>query len=232
MRRSLCRLLLALTALALTSLTAAPADDPPPPKNPEDLVKKVSAAARKEDFKTVRHYLTGDARDWLAFIERSLDLHARLEKALEAKFGKAPKGPTARPPFTREQLSAFFDLRLKGSRVEGDRAVLTVALAGDAKRTLKTYAIPGKGGWKLFMLAIGFGPPEPGEEIDLSTDRIRDALAGEWENVRGWNDRLKRFTERVEAGEFITREEAEKGYRKDVQRATAVTKDKKATKDE
>ena len=38
-------------------------------------------------------------------------------------------------------LRTFFDLRLKGSKVEGDRAVLKVAIADDAKRTLKTYAV-------------------------------------------------------------------------------------------
>jgi hypothetical protein len=223
--------LLALAGLALASLTAARADDLLPAKGPEDLIEKVSAAARNQDFKTVRHYLTGDARDWLAFIEQSLDLHARLEKALDAKFGKAPKGSTLRPPFTREQLSVFFDLRLKGSKVEGDRAILQVAVAADVKRTLRTYAVPGKGGWKLFMIALGFGPPEPGQEIDLSTDKMRGDLAKEWENVRGWNARLKKFTEKVEAGEFITREEAEKSYRKDVLRAKEATKNKDETKD-
>jgi hypothetical protein len=230
MRSTLCRFFFGLAVLALTSLTAARADDPLPAKDPEDLVKKVSEAARNKDFKTVRHYLTGDARDWLAFIEQSLDLHARLEKALDARFGKAPKGTIVRPPFTREQLSVFFDLRLKGSKVEGDRAVLQVAVAGDAKRTLRTYAVHGKEGWKLFMIALGFASAEPGEEIDLSTDRMRGDLAKEWDNVRGWIARLKKYTEKVEAGEFITREEAEKSYRKDVLQAKEV-KDKKEKKD-
>jgi len=224
-------LLFAPAALVLAGFTTARADDPPPARDPEDLVKKVSAAARGKDFKTVRHYLTNDARTWLAFIEQGLDLHARLEKALDAKFGKAPKGTAVRPPFTREQLSVFFDLRLKGSKREEGRAVLTVSVAADARRTLKTYALPGEGGWKLFMIAVGFASPEPGEVLDLSTDRIKAALAKELDGGRAWNDRLKLFTRRVEGGEFLTREDAEKGYRKDVLRAKEATKDGKQTKD-
>jgi hypothetical protein len=73
----------------------------------------------------------------------------------------------------------FFDLRLMESKVEGDRAVLTVAVAADARRILKTYAVSGKEGWKLFMIAVGFASPGSGEEIDLSTDKMRADLAKE-----------------------------------------------------
>jgi hypothetical protein len=203
MRNSLILLLGAVTAGLVY------AESPPEAKSPEELVRRVAEAAQKKDLKAVKHYLTDESREYLSAMEEVVDLMHRYQTELQNRFGQDPKAGESP---TKEELCRSFDLRLKESKAEGDRANLRLSGAADAGRTVRTFAVRGKDGWRLFLGTLPLKLKD--REVDLGIEETR--LKDRTKEARELHRRLEKHLEAVKAGRFKSRPEAEKAFRANV----------------
>lgn len=206
--------------LLLGAVTAglAYAEAPPAAKSPEELVRRLAEAAQKKDLKAVKHYLTDESREYLSAMEEVVDLMHRYQTELQNRFGQDPKAGESP---TKEELCRSFDLRLKESKVEGDRASLRLSGAADSGGTVRTFAVSRKEGWKLFLGTLPLKLKD--REIDLGLEETR--LKDRTKEARELLGRLAKHLEAVQANKFKSRQEAEKAYRADVRPDSAGRKD-------